>query len=264
MTTNSKEIGISVLKTLFGAIPYVGTALDEVIFENRSRIKQDRLNRFSELLQEYFQEQAINDDELMNLKSEDFSDIFESVLQRVVLTKNQKKLERFRNILVGQIKGTEKSDFIESYLDITSRLNDMQILILEKFAKTKRTLNAIEEEKDKLKVKIREAEDLLDELKNKAKDGTIQPGESIAEADRNVALATLNKLRIEKEKQIIEEIKTPGYYNLNEVDFEFYLQDMVSKSLLKNVPVTLQDNTTIVLKEITEFGMRYFEFLNHN
>jgi len=261
---DKKELARSSVKILFSNVPIVGTLLDEVIFENRSRIKQERINRFAILLEEYFENHGLNEDEIQNLKSEDFSDVFESILMRVVATKNQKKLERFRNILVGQIKGRESNDFIETYLDITSRLDDKQILILEKFAKTKKRLDTIEKEKVELKVKIREAEDLLNELKIKAENGTIQRHESIAQADRNVALATLNKLRIEEEKQRIEDVKTPGHYNLNVVDFEFYLQDMVSKSLLRDVPITLQDNTTFVMKEITEFGVRYFEFLNQH
>jgi hypothetical protein len=262
MTTVKKEVGISIVKTFFGAIPYVGTALDEVIFENRSRIKQNRINQFALLLQEYFEEHGISNEEIENIKSEDFSDVFESVLQRVAITKNQEKLERFRNILIGQMKGSERNDFIDTYLDITSRLNDRQIQILEKFAVTKRRLDSIEKVKEELKVKIHKAEVLLSELKKKAENGTIQLHESISKAHREVTMLIFDKTKIEQEQLKIEEIKTSLYYNLNEVDFQFYLQDMVSKSLLKDIPVTLKDSTSLVLKDITEFGMRYYDFLN--
>lgn len=42
----TKEYGISTLKGMIGAIPFAGTFLNEVAFEARSRIKQERVNRF--------------------------------------------------------------------------------------------------------------------------------------------------------------------------------------------------------------------------
>ena len=40
----------SVIRGLVGAIPYVGTALNEAIFDFRSRLKQERLEKFVEEL----------------------------------------------------------------------------------------------------------------------------------------------------------------------------------------------------------------------
>ncbi|WP_427339603.1 hypothetical protein [Caloranaerobacter sp. DY30410] len=48
-----KESGISILKGLIGAIPVVGTALNEAIFECRSRVKQKRVNNFIIELKKY-------------------------------------------------------------------------------------------------------------------------------------------------------------------------------------------------------------------
>lgn len=53
MNDTSKEVGISIVKSLFNAIPYVGTALKEAAFEGRRKIKQNRHNTFTELLTEF-------------------------------------------------------------------------------------------------------------------------------------------------------------------------------------------------------------------
>lgn len=261
---NKKEIAVSSVKVIFSNIPVVGGLLDEIVFEHRSRIKQDRINRFALLLQEYFEEHGISNEEFENIKSEDFSDVFESVLQRVVNTKNLKKLERFRSILLGQLQGNQNNDFVETYLDITSRLDDNQILILEKFAETKVRLDEIERQKEQLDVKIREAQDKAREFRLKAENGTIKPEESIAKADKDLAFLKFEKSKAEQEEDRLLSVKRAGYYQLNDTDFEFYLQDLVSKSLMKDVNVTFHDTTTVTIKKITEFGIRYINFLNGN
>jgi len=42
--SNKIEIIKSTFKSLIGAIPYVGQAINEAIFDYRSRIKQNRIN----------------------------------------------------------------------------------------------------------------------------------------------------------------------------------------------------------------------------
>ena len=74
---NSDEVGSfleSTLKSGFSAIPFVGGLLNEVVFEYSGRIKQERLNRFVELLQEYFHEKRDLEINVEDLKTEDFHD----------------------------------------------------------------------------------------------------------------------------------------------------------------------------------------------
>lgn len=91
--------GKSVIKSIFGAIPCVGTALDEVLFECRSRVKQNRINNFVLQLCQYIKEhnETIN---LEYVKSEQFGDILESIFREVLRTGVQDKLDRFKKILV--------------------------------------------------------------------------------------------------------------------------------------------------------------------
>ena len=67
---DKKEITVSVLKSIFGVIPYGGNALDELFFEYNGRIKQNRLNRFVEILADNFTKDTVINIE--NIKTEDF------------------------------------------------------------------------------------------------------------------------------------------------------------------------------------------------
>ena len=133
----SKEIAKTVLKGLFGAVPYIGDLLNEVIFEHRSRIKQDRLNEFIKKLSEYFEANSevtmnINSD---NLKSEEFSDVFERILYSASKTSAEHKLNIFRNILVKRIESENTSIDLENlYIDITNSISEIQYIILLHFA----------------------------------------------------------------------------------------------------------------------------------
>lgn len=131
---NKKEVIESFIRVTFSAIPYAGQALTEVFFDYSGRIKQNRLNRFIELLSEYFLNNPnINID---NIKTEDFSDLFDSVLRRVVATKSEYKLRRFRDILINQIEEPlSEIDDYQLYLDLIVSLseNDIKVLYNHRF-----------------------------------------------------------------------------------------------------------------------------------
>ena len=69
-----KEGGISTLKGLIGAIPFAGTAINEAVFEARSRIKQNRINTFIENFGEYLNQFKEEDLNLEQIKNDDFGD----------------------------------------------------------------------------------------------------------------------------------------------------------------------------------------------
>src|SRR6266496_480635 len=126
---DSQEAIISAIKSVFGVVPYAGQLLSEVAFDYRSRIKQNRLNNFTQLLVEFFKD--TRNIKLENIKTEEFSDLFESVLKRVVQTKSEEKHRRFKNILVNQIQNPSQNiDNSEIYLDLISSLSEIEINIL--------------------------------------------------------------------------------------------------------------------------------------
>jgi len=131
------EIGESVVKGMFGAVPFAGTALNEAIFDGRSRIKQNRLLNFIKEFSEYLSKFNEEDIDQVYIKSEDFSDIFESIIRRVITFGSKEKLHKFKSILANQVVNSYHTDHAETFLDILSRINEEQIQILDTYRQIK-------------------------------------------------------------------------------------------------------------------------------
>ena len=89
MINNKEEISKTATKVLFGIIPYIGDALDEVVFEHRSRIKQNRINQFVESFKEFYKSLNIKQVKIDDIKSEEFGDVFEAILRIKMLLEIQ-------------------------------------------------------------------------------------------------------------------------------------------------------------------------------
>lgn len=138
--------GISILKGLIGAVPYAGTALNEAIFECRSRIKQNRINNFVLQLGQYIEDHNENID-LEYIKSEQFGDILESIFKEVLRTGVKDKLDRFKKILVKQMNSSNHVEFTETFLDIISKLNEKEIELLDYYSKNDDELGTVKYER---------------------------------------------------------------------------------------------------------------------
>jgi hypothetical protein len=93
----NKALVESGAKIFFSLIQYRGQLLSETFFDYRSRVKQDRLNSFIESLVQYLEN--INGGVTVELQqSEDFGDLFESIVKRVIQTSSKEKAVRFRNV----------------------------------------------------------------------------------------------------------------------------------------------------------------------
>lgn len=127
------EAGISALKVAIDAIPYVGTALNEAIFECRGRIKQSRINNFVIELGKYIEGNNENID-VNYVKSEQFGDILESIFKEVIRTGVQDKIDRFKKILVKQMNPSNYNEFTDTFLDIVAKINEKEIQILDYYS----------------------------------------------------------------------------------------------------------------------------------
>lgn len=260
MSVEEKEMGEAMIKNMFAQIPIVGWALNETIFDRRSRVKQKRLNVFTNLMIESMNKRLGYEIDLENIKSDQFGDLFESVLKRVMETSNEDKLKRFRDILVGQIVSPNKEEFTETFLDITGRLKEIQIHILKTYCEKRSKVSEAKEYIYKVEKDLDTAKQELNLLKRRAENGQIQTDESIAKIERTIRNLEV-VIKNEKDKLIeLKSYKLGLYYELEEGEFAFYLQDLVSKSLLKEV-LTPEFGGTEQSNEPTEFGFRYIAFL---
>jgi|GEM_PF-5140595 len=126
-----KQTGISLSKGIFGIIPYVGAALDELIFGFRGRIKQDRLNTFVLQLSKFINDYQENEINIEKISSSDFLDFFEEVLMQVSKTESDKKRTIFATALINKLTSNYSTDYQSTFLRLITILNIKQIFLLQ-------------------------------------------------------------------------------------------------------------------------------------
>lgn len=258
-----REAGLSATKVAIDAIPFVGTALNEIIFESRGRIKQDRINNFIKMLQEYMENVSEDEINFQHLKSEEFSDIFESILKRITHTRSEEKMKRFRKVLVSEMQSPSDTDFTETFLDIISRLEEVQIKILKDIKVVTENCKGLHE--------------LVFKLQNEIMSHRTQLREQLERQEKGYA----NNVRKEEEEistksLILQESleKLSGnqkYYNseVNGISFSqysFYIQDLISKALLQErlIPINGKEPPVEKIIEITTYGIEFLKFIEEN
>jgi len=248
---DKKEIIISAAKSIFGVIPYGGALLDELFFEYNGRIKQKRLNHFIEILAENFTEDSqIN---IENIQTEDFNDLFESVLRRVVCTKSELKLRKFKDILINELNfPTKQIELVELYLDLINDLSEEEISIL--YYHKYFDLAYV----DKID-KMNRLKNQLYSVKENQKKETIIIDQS-----------TYSKEKIELEQRIekfekwfanLRKYKTAEFYNLDDNKFMLFKQRLFSKGLLLDNRMSRIGSGKFQHMGITEFGQEFIEFI---
>lgn len=130
MNSVSKEVGVSAIRSLLAAVPFVGQLLNEAAFECRSRIRQERLNKFMESFAEAMKEvnpSCVNGD---HITSEDFLDFLELVMHKASRAKSDEKLRHLKKVLVEQVMEPKPMKWAEMIVEIASSIEDVQVQIL--------------------------------------------------------------------------------------------------------------------------------------
>lgn len=255
-----REVGISATKGAIGAIPFVGTVLNEVIFESRGRIKQERVNKFIEMLQDFMgtvSEESIN---FQHLKSDEFSDIFESILKRIAYTRSEEKMKRFRKVLVSEMQNPSDTDFTETFLDIISRLEEVQIKILRDIRFATKNCGGVHEKIYKIQNEIKkhkvQLKKELEYRKNGFANNVLTEQKFIAEKEAFVR----NKMQILIENQ---KYYNSDAYGVTHSQYKFYVQDLISKALLQErlIPRNGKEPPVTQIIEISNYGEGFLNFL---
>ncbi|MCF3109571.1 hypothetical protein LL912_12390 [Niabella sp. CC-SYL272] len=252
-----KEIGVSIAKSIFAAIPYAGAVLTEITFDYRSRIKQNRLNRFTELLAEFFRDNRDIDLEL--LKTEDFCDLFESVLKRVTQTKSESKYKKFRAILTSQIvQPKNNGGDAEIYLDLVTALSDNDIAVLKQHTVF---------DGDYLKRKERYFED--NRLLGAKEEALRKEQESAENGYANNVSTLISEVtalqkkvsQFEQMKQALDIYRHQAFYNFTEGEFLYSKQVLYSRGLLVDSGIGGIGMRPFEEMAITEFGKGFIEYI---
>lgn len=263
INTKNEEV-TSLLKSFFGGIPYVGQTLNEAFFDYNTRVKQNRLNKFTELLHSFFGENP--DINLETLKTEEFQYVFDNVIKRVVQTRSKEKLKRFRNILINHITKTSlEIDNTETYLTLISELSEIELTIL--MSHNKNNLGA----RKKVSAKISEYENLIAQINVRIRN--IPLASDSTKVDFLKEFENLEHTRKELEKKKNEETKSleeldrykkPEFYNVTQGDFLYSKQKLYSKGLMLDRGIGAMDYIPFQYMEITEFGKKFITFIEGN
>ena len=250
-----QEISVGTIKSIIGSIPYIGTALNEAIFETRSRIKQERINHFFEMLHSYFERHSNNGINFSECKSEEFSDLIEQTLLNVSKTRSKNKAIWFRNILINQIFNNHEIEKSELFVDILNTLRDKQVKILD-------GIMTISDNG----VWKTNGERLLNETKVKKLQEEIDIRKGMGRPITHDNIEAEINFYTKK----IEECKTAiaSYAHLFDCksfacaknEFQYYLQDLTNKALVVDLSYIYEASILEVLK-ITDLGSELLSYI---
>jgi len=235
--------------------------LSETFFDYRSRVKQDRLNKFIESLVQYLESHGNGVIPLEIQQSEEFGDLFEAVVRRIIQINSIEKTVRFRNVIGDYISEPIKLDNRDTYLELIDRLNEIQIKILKCHAQIKANVRALLKQRDALKEEMYK---LNDKLEREAK--LLKEGKSSTYYDHTRAIYGIDEQLREVEKEIKKDgdIRNAVYYGLEKGDFLFLIQDLYSKGLLIDQGGGTFDTKPFETMGITIFGLSFLKFINED
>lgn len=253
---HKKEIGISIVKAAFSNIPFAGQLLTEVLFEYRGRIKQNRLNMFTEMLSQYFSENS--EVVIENMRSEDFSDLLELVLRKVVDTKSEEKLRRFKDILVNSIVTDIDYNNSERYLDLVSSLTETDIQILKRHELFD---SSFEDRFDYQKINQKLLGDLEENMNEeiKLRDEGYANNWQRAVSQFNAVKASMRTF--EEQNKSVEIFRNAEFYGIENSEFLYSKQKLFSLGLLIDSGAGKYDYKPFHMMSITEFAKKFLEFI---
>ena len=253
---DGKEIGNSFLKSIFAAVPYAGQPLNELFFEYRGRIKQNRLNDFTELIAAHFSNDKVLD--FKSLNEVEFSDLFESVISRVVRTGSEEKHKRFRDILINYIEDiTLPIDHAETFLDLVSSLNESAILILKYHDKYDHDFEQLDRKDAELKDSIAKENERVKKLKESSKSMSLWADEPTSETPR----LTRQLQQVQEQIKKLAVYRQASFYKLTEDDFLYLKQILISKALLSEPGVGSIGHIPYFYMRITLFGKQFIRYI---
>ncbi len=117
------------IRAVVTAIPYIGSALDILLYEKGSKWRQERFNQMIEALSNEIEELGIASDEIIEslnakIDSEEFYDLFIQASQNATKEKSEEKIATISHILAGYSSGEiNEVDEASLLLDLVSEIS---------------------------------------------------------------------------------------------------------------------------------------------
>lgn len=226
----------------------------------RNGLKQKRLLDFAESLKKTFESELNIDLDDYDFQSENFVDLFDSIMNQVQITKSEEKLNAFKGIFVNSLINDEYH-MVQVYIDLTTSLHEKQIEILNLFIKTDDDRKKKSKEISKLSKDVEQKEKERNKLRRQAKNGTINPNQSVSKAtnDEKSLKAKLERTR-NAHRRIVDSINAECF-NLEESQYIYFLRDLISKGLLVENTYVSFDTTIVDSIDATSFALAYYNFV---
>ena len=255
-----KEYLISTFKGLVGVIPFAGTFINEVAFEARSRVKQNRVNNFIQEFSEFMDKETEDSVKLDSVNREEFGDIFEELILSVSKTSAKHKIKIFKGILGKQFKGDLSNvDQILRYVQITNSINSLQFRILIAF-------NSLSDKVLSYKVQILELErELLDNRQMLQKEREMsKKGYANNVSTFEKRISDTQRAISSKQKALRDNVNPsdPRIYKISREDFLIEIHDLISKGLVFDQTITsdlLKPNESYGLTKLGRDYIKYVE-----
>jgi plasmid maintenance system killer protein len=250
----NKEIAF---RSLLCAIPYAGAFLTEIVYDSRSRIKQERVNSFISEFAEYMNAHSEKPFELEDINAEQIGDVLEEIVISVSRTSAEHKRLAFKKILEKQLLTSElETDETLRFVNITNELTKNQFKILNAF-------NSLSDNVLKYKVQIlelqKEKKDLYREIRSKHIESTKQI-EKLRKREAKIPSLIKRKRNALQNGKI-----NPNYhvtFDLNRETYISEIQDLISKGLLFDFVLKSQIIDPFVHFGITNLGRGYMNYIS--
>jgi len=141
-----KETETAVLKGAIGAIPMVGTLINEILFESTNRVYQTRVNETVEILKEKISEIELSKVNSEYLRGPDFFDFTNELFKNIIKARSKEKKEALSKMYIESFIKESKfeTDVIRLFMNFVTELSLVQINILKFVEQNQNELMEIE------------------------------------------------------------------------------------------------------------------------
>ena len=233
-------IGAPVMTAVTGD-PFLATGATnlflETFFNIQSEVKMKRVNLFFNKLEKGIQE-IESDFDLNKVDKVDLRDLIETAMLKSTRANSERKIERLKKIIIGQIKYAEKYDYVSRYLDLVEKLTDNQIVILVKYVKTEKEFIKIQSETSDAYKQKKEAEKSYSLIQSKTLGKGVVHGKpsstKLNQAKQHVESIDGKILEAQNAYNRIRRERNEQSKILGENEFNFLLNDLRVLGLIYN------------------------------
>ena len=115
-----------------------GLSLLDDLINFKTDLNKKRVSSFMENFYERIRSEFGADFNFKNLETEGFSDLFQLVLQKVENTKSEFKKERYRDILLLKVKINSDHLLFMKFVELLDKVNEVQIILIKEMAENDR------------------------------------------------------------------------------------------------------------------------------